>query len=78
VFVLIVGAIPAGADDATLLRAREGAAALLRGQYDKAVTAYNEALTNPEIAEALGISSITVAVTLHRTRRELQKKLRAS
>ena len=37
-----------------------------------------EGLTNPEIAEALGISSITVAVTLHRTRRELQKKLRAA
>ena len=37
-----------------------------------------EGLTNPEIARALRISSITVAVTLHRTRRELQKKLRAS
>lgn len=37
-----------------------------------------EGLTNPEIAKALGISSITVAVTLHRSRRELQKKLRAS
>ena len=37
-----------------------------------------EGLTNPEIAKALGISSITVAVTLHRTRRELQKKLRLS
>jgi RNA polymerase sigma-70 factor, ECF subfamily len=37
-----------------------------------------EGLTNPEIASALGISSITVAVTLHRTRRILQKKLRAS
>jgi RNA polymerase sigma-70 factor (ECF subfamily) len=37
-----------------------------------------EGLTNPEIAEALGVSSITVAVTLHRTRRELQKKLRTS
>jgi RNA polymerase sigma-70 factor, ECF subfamily len=36
-----------------------------------------EGLTNPEIAKALGISSITVAVTLHRTRRELQNKLRA-
>jgi len=36
-----------------------------------------EGLTNPEIAEALGVSSITVAVTLHRTRRALQKKLRA-
>ncbi len=38
---------------------------------------YFEGLTNPEIASALGISSITVAVTLHRTRRILQKKLRA-
>lgn len=36
-----------------------------------------EGLTNPEIAEALGISSITVAVALHRARRVLQKKLRA-
>ena len=36
-----------------------------------------EGLTNPEIAKALGISSITVAVTLHRTRRALQRKLRA-
>jgi len=35
-----------------------------------------EGLTNPEIAQALGISSITVAVTLHRTRRILQKNLR--
>jgi RNA polymerase sigma-70 factor, ECF subfamily len=35
-----------------------------------------EGLTNPEIARALGISSITVAVTLHRTRRILQKNLR--
>jgi RNA polymerase sigma-70 factor (ECF subfamily) len=35
-----------------------------------------EGLTNPEIASALGISSITVAVTLHRTRRALQNKLR--
>jgi RNA polymerase sigma factor (sigma-70 family) len=37
-----------------------------------------EGLTNPEIAKALGISSITVAVTLHRARRQLQKKLRAT
>jgi RNA polymerase sigma-70 factor (ECF subfamily) len=37
-----------------------------------------EGLTNPEIGSALGISSITVAVTLHRTRRILQKKLRAN
>jgi len=36
-----------------------------------------EGLTNPEIARALHISSITVAVTLHRARKILQKKLRA-
>jgi RNA polymerase sigma-70 factor (ECF subfamily) len=36
-----------------------------------------EGMTNPEIAEALGVSSITVAVTLHRARRILQNKLRA-
>jgi RNA polymerase sigma-70 factor (ECF subfamily) len=36
-----------------------------------------EGLTNPEIAEALGMSSISVAVTLHRTRGILKKKLRA-
>jgi RNA polymerase sigma-70 factor, ECF subfamily len=36
-----------------------------------------EGLTNPEIAKALNISSITVAVTLHRVRKILQKKLRA-
>ena len=34
-----------------------------------------EGLTNPEIAKALGISSITVAVTLHRTRRILAKEV---
>jgi len=39
------------AEDMTLLRAREGAAALIRGQYDKAVAAYDEALEAPEIAD---------------------------
>src|SRR6478609_8472126 len=48
---LLAGAPAAFAEDATLLRAREGAAALLRGQYDKALAAYDEALTNPEIAD---------------------------
>jgi tetratricopeptide (TPR) repeat protein len=48
---LIAGASQASAEDVTLLRAREGAAALLRGQYDKALAAYDEALSNPEIAD---------------------------
>lgn len=56
VLVLIAGAGGAFADDVTLLRAREGAAALLRGQYDKAVAAYDEALSNPEIADFIKAS----------------------
>ncbi len=50
--VLIAGT-DAGAQsgDQTLLRAREGAAALMRGQYDKAIVSYDEALTAPEIAD---------------------------
>jgi RNA polymerase sigma-70 factor (ECF subfamily) len=35
-----------------------------------------EGMTNPEIAATLGVSSINVAVTLHRARRILQNKLR--
>ena len=46
----------AAAEDRTLLRAREGAAALMRGQYDKAVAAYDEALTAPEIADFIEAS----------------------
>ena len=46
----------AAAEDTTLLRAREGAAALMRGQYDKAVAAYDEALTAPEIADFIEAS----------------------
>jgi tetratricopeptide (TPR) repeat protein len=50
--ILIAGiAAEASAEDTTLLRAREGAAALMRGQYDKAIAAYDEALTAPEIAD---------------------------
>jgi RNA polymerase sigma factor (sigma-70 family) len=35
-----------------------------------------EGYTNPEIAKMLGISQVVVAVTLHRTRRKLQKEMR--
>jgi RNA polymerase sigma-70 factor (ECF subfamily) len=34
-----------------------------------------EGYSNPEIAKLLGISQVVVAVTLHRTRRKLQKEL---
>ncbi|HAN62606.1 MAG TPA: hypothetical protein DCQ79_01850, partial [Rhizobiales bacterium] len=43
-------------EDKTLLRAREGAAALMRGQYDKAIAAYDEALAAPEIADFIEAS----------------------
>lgn len=49
-------ATDAGAEDTTLLRAREGAAALMRGQYDKAIAAYDEALNTPDIADFLKAS----------------------
>ena len=48
--------VSAHAEDKTLLRAREGAAALMRGQYDKAVAAYDRALTAPEIADFIKAS----------------------
>jgi len=55
--VLTAGAgAEAVAEDLTLLRAREGAAALMRGQYDKAVASYDEALTAPEIADFIEAS----------------------
>ena len=55
--VLAAGAsADAVAEDVILLRAREGAAALMRGQYDKAVASYDEALTAPEIADFIEAS----------------------
>src|SRR3990170_4766322 len=55
--VLAAGAgAEAVAEDVILLRAREGAAALMRGQYDKAVASYDEALTAPEIADFIEAS----------------------
>ena len=56
VLVLFAAAGQARAEDVTLLRAREGAAALLRGQYDKAVASYDEALQTPDIADFIKAS----------------------
>ena len=56
VLVLFAAAGQAQAEDVTLLRAREGAAALLRGQYDKAVASYDEALQTPDIADFIKAS----------------------
>jgi tetratricopeptide (TPR) repeat protein len=56
--VLITAAASAEAlaEDVTLLRAREGAAALMRGQYDKAIASYDEALSAPDIADFIKAS----------------------
>jgi tetratricopeptide (TPR) repeat protein len=55
--VLATGlSLDALAEDITLLRAREGAAALMRGQYDKAIASYEEALQAPEIADFIEAS----------------------
>jgi len=50
-FLLALPAAASAKEDVTLLRAREGAAALLRGQYDKAIASLNEALAQPEISD---------------------------
>jgi tetratricopeptide (TPR) repeat protein len=44
-------AVPALAEDQVLLRAREGAAAMIRGQFDKAVALYDEALATPDVSK---------------------------
>ena len=60
--LLLAGALAAGApfaamaEDTILLRAREGAAALMRGDYDKAIASYDEALSAPEIADFIKAS----------------------
>src|SRR5215470_15253023 len=56
---LLVALVPEMAhaeEDKTLLRAREGAAALMRGQYDKAIASYDQALAAPEIADFIKAS----------------------
>jgi tetratricopeptide (TPR) repeat protein len=56
ILIALAPGMAAAEEDKTLLRAREGAAALMRGQYDKAVAAYDEALTAPEIADDIEAS----------------------
>lgn len=41
----------AHAEDQVLLRAREGAAAMLRGQFERAVALYDEALATPDVSK---------------------------
>lgn len=47
----VLAAWPAHGEDQVLLRAREGAAAMIRGQYDRAIALYNEALATPDVSK---------------------------
>ncbi|MGH6734683.1 MAG: tetratricopeptide repeat protein [Methyloceanibacter sp.] len=47
---LATGAAGTRAEDQVLLRAREGAAAMIRGQFDRAVALYDEALATPDVS----------------------------
>ncbi|MFW2391733.1 MAG: tetratricopeptide repeat protein [Methyloceanibacter sp.] len=51
VVLAVVAVAPAHAEDQVLLRAREGAAAMIRGQFDKAVALYDEALATPDVSK---------------------------
>jgi tetratricopeptide (TPR) repeat protein len=52
-------AVSARAEDQILLRAREGAAAMIRGQFDRAVTLYDEALATPDVSKFVQASILT-------------------
>lgn len=47
----IAGMSVAHAEDQVLLRAREGAAAMIRGQFERAVSLYDEALATPDVSK---------------------------
>jgi len=49
--VAAVGVGLAHSEDQVLLRAREGAAAMIRGQFDRAVAIYDEALATPDVSK---------------------------
>ncbi len=55
---------------------RKALAKLPERHAEMFVMRFFEGHTNPEIAKLLGISAVVVAVTLHRTRRRLQKEMR--
>ena len=47
----VAAAGAAHAEDQVLLRAREGAAAMIRGQFERAIALYDEALATPDVSE---------------------------
>ncbi|MGD8768331.1 MAG: hypothetical protein PVG36_11270, partial [Methyloceanibacter sp.] len=49
--IAAVAVSTAQAADQVLLQAREGTAAMLRGQYDQAVALYDEALGTPDVSK---------------------------
>jgi RNA polymerase sigma-70 factor (ECF subfamily) len=70
-------AAPQQADVSGLRQALSRAMAQLKPQQAEIFALrFIEGLTNPEIAKALGISQVRVAVIVHRTRLQLRKELR--
>jgi RNA polymerase sigma-70 factor (ECF subfamily) len=68
---------PARADVSGLRQALARAMAELKPrQAEIFALRFLEGLSNQEIAQALGISQVLVAVTVHRTRQQLRKQLR--
>ncbi|MFZ0956379.1 MAG: sigma-70 family RNA polymerase sigma factor [Candidatus Sulfotelmatobacter sp.] len=68
---------PAQADDSGLRQALSRAIAQLKPRPAEIFALrFLEGLSNQEIAEALGISQVRVAVIVHRTRMQLRKQLR--
>ncbi len=70
-------AVPAQADASGLRQALSRAIAQLKPRPAEIFTLrFLEGFSNQEIAEALGISQVLVAVIVHRTRQQLRKQLR--
>lgn len=70
-------AFSSGIDSAQLKdQLRKGLAALPGRSAEMFVLRFIEGLSNGEVAKQMGISAVTVAVTLHRTRKKLQQILR--
>jgi RNA polymerase sigma-70 factor (ECF subfamily) len=67
---------PAGADTGLKDCLRRAIGTLSERSAEIFALRYFEDLSNQQIAGALNISQVLVAVTLHRTRRQLQKEVR--
>ena len=72
--------VPARSSDGDITELRQALGRALSKLQPRAAEIFTlrfiEGLTNPEIARMLGISQVLVAVTVYRTRQQLQRELR--